>query len=179
MGVVQAARWERGQGHKRTNFLAPAPSAAIESVTKNKKSTQRAPSNDNLTNVNTKRSNKRQLEENTDAAPSYARGGRSVSPVGRSTAAPKGTTMKHLNNRDMAVFKAAQNKSVNRLASLVDSGKKIIGEMVQFRCRDGVTKMPYVVIGSIPLKVERCNFIVIHDFFDTCDGTSILFKPLV
>lgn len=39
--------------------------------------------------------------------------------------------------------------------------------------------MPYVVLGSVPAEVRRCNFIVIHDFFDTCDGTSIAFKPLV
>lgn len=38
--------------------------------------------------------------------------------------------------------------------------------------------MPYVVSGNLSLTVTRCNFIVVHDFFDTCDATAIMFKPI-
>ena len=47
------------------------------------------------------------------------------------------------------------------------------------RCSDGITKMPFMVLGGLSLNVKRCNFIVVHDFFDTCDSTAIIFKPIV
>jgi pimeloyl-ACP methyl ester carboxylesterase len=36
--------------------------------------------------------------------------------------------------------------------------------------------MPYIVIGNMAINPTRCNFIVIHDFFDVADATSLLFK---
>ena len=47
------------------------------------------------------------------------------------------------------------------------------------RCSDGITKLPYVVLGKFSLAITRCSFIIVHDFFDTCDATAILFKPIV
>ena len=39
--------------------------------------------------------------------------------------------------------------------------------------------MPYEVLGKLELEVSRVNFVVCHDFFDTCEATRILFKPIV
>ena len=39
--------------------------------------------------------------------------------------------------------------------------------------------MPYVTLGSFVPGTIKCSFIVVHDFFDTCDATSILFKSVV
>lgn len=39
--------------------------------------------------------------------------------------------------------------------------------------------MPYVVLGNTSVEVKRVNFIMIHDFFDNCDSTVILMKPIV
>jgi pimeloyl-ACP methyl ester carboxylesterase len=39
--------------------------------------------------------------------------------------------------------------------------------------------MPYIVIGNLSIEIKRCNFIVIHDFFDTCESMAIAFKPMV
>jgi hypothetical protein len=38
--------------------------------------------------------------------------------------------------------------------------------------------MPFLILGKFSLAVTRCSFVVIHDFFDTCDATAILFKPI-
>ena len=52
-------------------------------------------------------------------------------------------------------------------------------DSVSCRSRDGITKMPYITWGNYSPDTTTCSFVVVHDFFDTCDGTSILFKPLV
>jgi hypothetical protein len=41
--------------------------------------------------------------------------------------------------------------------------------------------MPYMLVGnelSTEEVVNHCNFVVVHDFFDTCDSTAISFKPI-
>lgn len=48
-----------------------------------------------------------------------------------------------------------------------------------FECSDGVTRMPFSVLGKLQLQVTRVNFVVMHDLFDTLDGTCLLFKPVV
>jgi hypothetical protein len=47
------------------------------------------------------------------------------------------------------------------------------------RCADNITLLQYNVQGEFLLDSECCNFVVVHDFFDTCDATSIFMKPLV
>lgn len=206
LGVVQAARWQRGMGHKRTNFMASDTATNADSgdnIASGKQlaktrssgalvssSVNAAGGGDGLTFVQrleAKRNQKRGGGGDTDGSVRpYEKPARSVSPVSRQPRAQKGQTqaektassLKHLSQRDMVAFKAAQNKSVNRLSSLVDNGKKLVGDVQYFKCRDGITKMPYVVIGSMSLQPSRCNFVVCHDFFDTYDGTCILFKSL-
>jgi len=85
-----------------------------------------------------------------------------------------------LTKRESKAVSTMQKKATDRLSSLnvTEGGAGVIGSPKIFRCSDGITKMPYVTLGSFSLNVTRCNFIVIHDFFDTCDATAILFKPI-
>ena len=39
--------------------------------------------------------------------------------------------------------------------------------------------MPYAVLGTLSLEISCCNFIIVHDFYDTYDSTSIALRPLV
>ena len=48
-----------------------------------------------------------------------------------------------------------------------------------FVCADGITAVPYEVMGTQELEGKNTNFIVIHDFFDTFEGSQILFQRLV
>lgn len=48
-----------------------------------------------------------------------------------------------------------------------------------FTCADGVTAIPYEVMGTQELDGKNTNFIVLHDFFDTFEGSQILFQRLV
>ena len=49
-------------------------------------------------------------------------------------------------------------------------GGGMAGSRNLFRCSDGITELPYEVIGKLALKVTSCSFVVIHDFFDTLDA---------
>ena len=48
-----------------------------------------------------------------------------------------------------------------------------------FTCADGITAIPYEVMGTQELDGKNTNFIVLHDFFDTFEGSQILFQRLV
>lgn len=48
-----------------------------------------------------------------------------------------------------------------------------------FTCSDGLTKLPFEVMGELELSTSRLNFVVCHDVFDTHEATRTLFKPLV
>ena len=86
-----------------------------------------------------------------------------------------------LSKREVKAMKAMQKKSTERLSaqSVIEGNAGLVGAPQEIRCADGITKFPYMVIGSFSLEVKRCSFIVVHDFFDTCDATAILFKPIV
>ena len=86
-----------------------------------------------------------------------------------------------MTQRERTAMMASQKKAAERLSShnKSDGNMASVGNAKMFRCADGITKMPYIVMGSISLKPTRCNFIVVHDFFDTCDGTAINFKPII
>ena len=57
------------------------------------------------------------------------------------------------------------------------SSKTAEGEV--FTCADGITAIPYEVMGTQELDGQNTNFIVLHDFFDTFEGSQILFQRLV
>ena len=42
-------------------------------------------------------------------------------------------------------------------------------------CMDGVTRMPYEIIGQSEMEITKVNFVVVHDIFDSMDMTKMLF----
>jgi alpha-beta hydrolase superfamily lysophospholipase len=83
--------------------------------------------------------------------------------------------------RESKAMLAVQKKSIDRLAAqnVAEGANNILSTPKEFRCADGITKLPYMVLGQVSLNVSKCNFVVIHDFFDTCDATAIMMKPIV
>jgi pimeloyl-ACP methyl ester carboxylesterase len=88
---------------------------------------------------------------------------------------------KKISKRNKKAIEAMQKKATERLSAqtAIEGGAGLVGKAKEIRCADGITRMPYVVMGKFSLMVDRCNFVVFHDFFDTYDGTSIFFKPIV
>lgn len=85
-----------------------------------------------------------------------------------------------LSRRQKTAVMATQKKSTARLNSQnISAGVGNPGIAKDFKCADGVTTMPYILLGDMSHKVLRCNFVVVHDFFDTADAISLLFKPIV
>ena len=95
----------------------------------------------------------------------------------RSLSPPK----KELSDRERQALAASQARSANRLASQNKSEGNLsaVGEPKDYQCSDGITKMPYLVLGSVTVASRRDSFVIVHDFFDTCDATAIYFKPIV
>ena len=92
-----------------------------------------------------------------------------------------GGTGKKMTSREQTAMAASQKKAADRLSShnKTEGNLGAVGAAKEFRCADGITKMPYIVLGNLSLEVKCCNFIVVHDFFDTADATAIIFKQLV
>lgn len=96
---------------------------------------------------------------------------------------------KSLHNREQKTLKAIQNKTSQRLSlqTSIEGSLGTFGTSKLFICSDKVTTLPYMILGKPMIKEEfngeekinKINFIVIHDFFDTFDSTGILFKPVV
>lgn len=86
-----------------------------------------------------------------------------------------------ISKRDKKALEAMQKKATDRLSAqtAIEGSVGIFGKPKEVRCSDGISRMPYIVMGKFSLLVDKCNFVVIHDFFDTYDGTSIFFKPIV
>jgi hypothetical protein len=86
-----------------------------------------------------------------------------------------------MNARQQAAMAASQKKAANRLSShnKTEGNLATVGQSKSFRCADGITKMPYTVLGNVSLEVKCVNFVVVHDFFDSSDATAIMFKQLV
>ena len=52
------------------------------------------------------------------------------------------------------------------------------GLVKECHCPDGLTTLPYIVLGKLSVRPKRCNFVVVHDFFDTLDATSLMLKQV-
>jgi pimeloyl-ACP methyl ester carboxylesterase len=246
LGVVQAARWQRGVGHKRSDYLqvVQPSTATTTAVTMNRRQKRTttvtsAATNDDLTFVQKlerKKAKKQQSDRLTSAGAGVG-AGVNAGGISRSSARMKSssttrvkglevvshvdgigsaTTLftefsrslddhphpwSHLNTnltkpsissqtkikdketlrREQVALLASQKKTSERLASQNKSEGNLSSSGIakSFRCFDGITKLSYIVLGSVSLDITRCNFIVIHDFFDTCDATAITFKPIV
>ena len=48
-----------------------------------------------------------------------------------------------------------------------------------FICSDGLTTLPYEILGEASLAASSHNFVVVHDIFDTLDSTKIFFQRLL
>jgi pimeloyl-ACP methyl ester carboxylesterase len=226
LGVVQAARWQRGQGHKRSNLLPadssyspekrgrPAsrheiapyePSSSAEEMTFQEKlerkkarrgkkvgdSAQQPRKGKNIVDMTSSVEGSGSTvamfaEFNKKPKPSHNYISRSLDGAAtkqrESAPAPPSAVQKskETKRREQVAMVASQKRSVDRLSSLTQEGHtSATGIAKEFRCYDGITKMSYIVLGNVSLDVSRVNFIVVHDFFDTCDATAITFKPIV
>ena len=45
-----------------------------------------------------------------------------------------------------------------------------------FTCSDGITMIPYEVMGTQELEGKNNNFVVMHDFFDTYEYANICYN---
>ncbi|RLN64882.1 hypothetical protein BBJ28_00011276 [Nothophytophthora sp. Chile5] len=80
-----------------------------------------------------------------------------------------------------AARRAIQTQQMIRLAApagLADAVVSGLGESV-FTCQDGVTQIPYAVIGQPVGEGIKCNLVVFHDLFDTLESTRVFFQPIV
>jgi len=74
---------------------------------------------------------------------------------------------------------AAQRKASDRMsAHKEDYVPAAAGVVKQCTCGDGMTTMPYIVLGAVAVRPTHYNFVVVHDFFDTCDATSLLMRHI-
>ena len=221
LGVVQAARWQRGQGHKRSNLL-PTPDASTYSPDKRgrsrgsvgydpSRSAEDLTFQEKLMRKKARHEKKatepppRRTKKIVDMSSSVEGAGSAVAmfaefnkkpnpshnyiswsiegarkPEPTQLPQPKVPKSKETRRREQVAMIASQKRSVDRLSSQTQEGStSTTGLAKDFRCFDGITKMSYIVLGNVSLDVSRVNFIVIHDFFDTCDATAISFKPIV
>ena len=201
-GIVQAATWQRGIGHSRVDVLKLNENsyASIESKSSSDIASKKGKpfsgslsldesSFEELTFVQKLEKKKAIREQQASKSqaddPTRAKRGRTGSPskviTSTATADPLSSPpLKKASKREIAALAQSQKKSANRLASHNKSEGNLssVGNSKEFLCNDGITKMPYVVLGQLTLNIRRCNFIVIHDFFDSCDATAILFKAI-
>jgi hypothetical protein len=74
---------------------------------------------------------------------------------------------------------AAQRRRMEKLSA--EGGSTASGqahERKNLLCSDGVTRIPYEVIGVSEMEITRINFVVCHDIFDSADMTKMLFVKL-
>lgn len=227
LGVVQAARWQRGQGHKRSNLLEPSLStmSPVRRHGKGKDNTLAQPQEMSFVEKLKQKRARKEIEakitgldnrgdnsqgdsthrgkrnfSNKGMSSSFAQSHKKVAPsmnyMSRSlteastenlnqsavTQSPITTTMKSkaMLHREKVALMASQKRAAERLAShnKSEGNTGASGNAKTFRCCDGITKMPYIVLGNLSLDIIKCNFVVVHDFFDTCDATAIALKPI-
>ncbi|GMF43018.1 unnamed protein product [Phytophthora fragariaefolia] len=80
-----------------------------------------------------------------------------------------------------AARRAIQAQQMARLAApsgLQDGVGGNTGDNV-FTCQDGVTQIPYAVIGQPIGETVKCNLVIFHDLFDTFESTRVFFRPIV
>ena len=228
LGVVQAARWHRGLGHRRTDPLLPVgaggggdgdddggggggvPSADVPfhqklAKAKAKRRGGQPPAQvddhsgklkgraggkftsllrgdsppTSMMNLNSMHQPTPQLPPVQTLSQSHypqpTHGGRASSPMQQQQQSRP--QQPALTKRQRNAIAASQQKTTDRLTAL-NSVSALGGTAKEFRCSDGITVMPYIVMGNLSVSVKRCNFVVVHDFFDTADATSLLMKNI-
>ncbi|GMI02768.1 hypothetical protein TrLO_g5677 [Triparma laevis f. longispina] len=75
---------------------------------------------------------------------------------------------------------AAQRRRMEELAGEGGgTAKGATAERKTLLCSDGITRIPYEVIGKSEMEITKVNFVVCHDIFDSCDMTKMLFLSVV
>ena len=178
LGVVQAVRWKRGQGHVRTDLLnkkvEEKGTSFVEKLGRKKVMRQLEP--------------RRQVESSPTMVAQLVQSLPARPPIPQRLddfIVPKdgaGMISLPVERRKLEKEKkasvVAQNKSSRRLASHNKVTSRATGINKEFLCPDGITTMSYTVLGEFSLDAECCSFIIVHDFFDTSDSTSILMKQI-
>ncbi|KAG7402112.1 hypothetical protein PHYBOEH_005675 [Phytophthora boehmeriae] len=76
--------------------------------------------------------------------------------------------------------RAIQAQQMSRLAAPTGLRDGVGGTTeTVFTCQDGVTQIPYVVIGQPIGESAKCNLVVFHDLFDTLESTRVFFRAIV
>jgi hypothetical protein len=77
--------------------------------------------------------------------------------------------------------RAIQAQQMARLAAPSGLQDGVVGSTADnvFTCQDGVTQIPYAVIGQPIGETVKCNLVVFHDLFDTLESTRVFFRPIV
>ncbi|KAG2766652.1 hypothetical protein PC129_g6452 [Phytophthora cactorum] len=83
--------------------------------------------------------------------------------------------------RKQAARRAIQAHQMARLAAPSGLQDGVVGSTADnvFTCQDGVTQIPYAVIGQPIGETVKCNLVVFHDLFDTLESTRVFFRPIV
>ncbi|KAF1778577.1 Alpha/Beta hydrolase fold [Phytophthora cactorum] len=84
-------------------------------------------------------------------------------------------------HRKQAARRAIQAHQMARLAAPSGLQDGVVGSTADnvFTCQDGVTQIPYAVIGQPIGETVKCNLVVFHDLFDTLESTRVFFRPIV
>ncbi|KAF4135768.1 Ankyrin repeats domain-containing protein [Phytophthora infestans] len=84
-------------------------------------------------------------------------------------------------SRKQAARRAMQAHQMARLAAPSGLQDGVVGSTADsvFTCQDGVTQIPYAVIGQPIGETVKCNLVVFHDLFDTLESTRVFFRPIV
>ncbi|KAH9109114.1 hypothetical protein AeMF1_015771 [Aphanomyces euteiches] len=72
-----------------------------------------------------------------------------------------------------------QNQQMARLAGLKQEEDTNSSMTNTFQCKDGVTLIPYEVIGTPDLVAKKSNLVICHDFFDTLDSTKVFIRSVL
>lgn len=80
-----------------------------------------------------------------------------------------------------AARRAIQEQQMARLAAPAGLADVVVsgGSDGVFTCQDGVTKIPYAMVGQAAGETVKCNLVVFHDLFDTLDSTKVFFRPVL
>ncbi|GMF10557.1 unnamed protein product [Phytophthora lilii] len=80
-----------------------------------------------------------------------------------------------------AAKRAIQAQQMTRLSAPSGLQDGVAGTTADnvFTCQDGITQIPYAVIGQPIGETMKCNLVVFHDLFDTFESTRVFFRPIV
>jgi len=89
---------------------------------------------------------------------------------------------RHFSDYDSSIRKAFANRQKRKMNLLSDGRGRQDQQNNSARtllCNDGVTRIPYKIIGDDTVQCEKISFIVCHDIFDTIDATKMMFMETV